>query len=155
MEVVLKYQLNKNWSVENNVAVNIISNQSSRPEYRGSSGRGPNNIGEGRYGSSYVPPYIYNALLNFGWKRANLHYQYSAAHTWQWPGWSATTRKDAFTLKPVPRYDLLNAHFGVDVIKHAGVALEGYNLLDNRHTEWRGDESYFGRIIWARLDVRY
>jgi len=157
MEVVLKYQLNRHWNVENNVAVNIISNRSLRPEYRGASGRGPNNVGEGRYGASYVPPYIYNAILNFRGKRvhANLHYQHSAAHTWQWPSWSATTGKDSFTLKPVPRYDILNAYVGVNFTEHLGAAIEGYNLLDDRHTEWRGDESYFGRIIWAKINARY
>ncbi len=39
-------------------------------------------------------------------------------------------------------------------MKGLTLSLEGINLADNLHTEWRGDKSYFGRMMWARVTYK-
>ncbi len=155
VEATVHYRFGKYWSVENNFSATTISNRSSRREYQGREGRGVNGVGQGRYGAEYVPAFIDGALLQFdrGRAHANFQYQYSAAHTWQWPSWSPATGLDQLQLKPVPGYGILNAYFGIDLTKNLGLAIESYNLADNHHTEWRGDESYFGREVRAVINI--
>ena len=40
------------------------------------------------------------------------------------------------------------------VMKGLTLSVEGINLADNLHTEWRGDKSYFGRMVWARITYK-
>jgi outer membrane receptor for ferrienterochelin and colicin len=157
LELAVRYDFSRHFNIENNLSFTSVSNDSSKPEYQGTLLRGPNHLGEGRYGATYVPPYIYNAIAHFTWRKSqiNLYYQYTAAHTWQWPKWSAATGQDVLEVKPVPGYDTLNAYVSIDAFKYLTLAFEGYNLLDNRHTEWRGDESYFGRELWGKIILRY
>jgi len=155
VEGVAKYRFRKYWSLENHFSFTTISNRSFRPEYRGTSGAGVNGVGQGRYGAEYTPPVLYQPIVSFERNRfqTSAQYQYAAAHTWQWPSWSASTGRESFLLKPVPGYGILNWYAGVDLGQGFRLALEAYNLLDNRHTEWRGDESYFGRALRVRLQL--
>lgn len=154
-EATVQYKYRKHWRLENNFAFTGVSNRSSKLEYRGADGQGANGVGQGRYGAEYVPPYIENAVVNFdqGKAHARLQYQYSAAHTWQWPSWNPATGVDQLQLKPVPGYGTWDAYAAIDLSNNFGLAFQAYNLLDNRHTEWRGDESYFGRAIWGTINI--
>lgn len=156
-EAVIKYQMNKYFSLENNLSYTKVISSSNKKEYQGTSGNGINNVGQGRFGDNYVPSFIYNALLNFNWEfiNANLQYQYTSAHTWQWPLWNPKTTLDDLQLKPVQAYGILNTHIGFNLIENVGISLDAYNLLDNQHTEWRGDESYFGRQFYSTLNLKF
>lgn len=156
VEVDATYQANRYLGIQNNVAFTSVFNESSNASTVGATLRGANGVGQGRYGAGFLPPWVYNAIVNADWRRLHtkVHYQYTAAHTWQWPGWTAAGG-DAMTLKPVPGYSTVGAHVGVDVMKHVSLAFEGVNLFDTLHTEWRGDESYFGRQYWGKLTVEF
>jgi outer membrane receptor for ferrienterochelin and colicin len=156
-ELDLRFKLDRRWTLSVNLAATDVSNESSRPEYGGSGGDGPQGVGEGRYGASYVPPIVVNAILDFERHplRGYLNYQYTDAHTWQWPTWNASTGRDSLDLKPVPSYSIVNFHLGLSLGSHLELAVEGYNVFNELHTEWRGDESYFGRTLWAGITGRF
>ncbi len=157
LELEVRLEPRRQWSFTNNLTLTAVSNTSSNAAYIGEDGSGPAGIGQGRFGEQYVPPVIYNAVLaaTEGRFRGNLHYQYTGAHTWQWPAWNATTGRDGFDRKPVPGYGLLNAAAHWKLTSGVTVGVEAYNLLDNRHTEWRGDESYFGRAVSFRMEFDF
>ncbi|MGH9362628.1 MAG: TonB-dependent receptor plug domain-containing protein [Thermoanaerobaculia bacterium] len=133
---------------EGNVSLAEVSNTSERGAAAGAASR---------YGEDYVPPYVANALLGFDWPRVRgfVHYQHVGAHTWLWPSWSPATGRDRPTEKPVPDYGLLNAHLAFPITRNLTAAVAGRNLLNDLHTEWRGDTSYFGRQVWFSLGVDF
>ncbi|HEX5758822.1 MAG TPA: TonB-dependent receptor [Thermoanaerobaculia bacterium] len=110
-----------------------------------------------RYGEDYVPPYITNAIVGFDWPRVRgfVHYQHVGSHTWIWPSWNASSGLDRPTEKPVPDYGLLAAQIAFPITRNITAAVAGQNLLDDLHTEWRGDTSYFGRQVWFSLGVGF
>lgn len=155
VELELKYELTRSASIESNLAITEVSNRSTNPAYQGRDGKGVLEVGQGRYGSEYVPPYVFNTIVTFTPPRmqVRLHYQMVGGHAWQWPAWNSATGLDAFGLKPVPAYELLNAHVLFGVRPGFDVGLQADNLLNERHTEWRGDESFFGRSLSAKVRV--
>ena len=96
-------------------------------------------------------------MVGFDWPRLRgfVHYQHVGSHNWTWPSWSASTGTDRPTQKPVPSYGLLNASLGFPLTRSIVVTVAGQNLLDDLHTEWRGDTSYFGRQMWVGLEVGF
>jgi iron complex outermembrane receptor protein len=146
LEAGFKASLSAHLSLEANVALAEVENTSERGAAAPS-----------RYGEDYVPPYVANALVGLDWPRLRgfVHYQHVGSHNWTWPSWSASTGLDRPTEKPVPSYGLLNASLGFPLTRSIVVSVAGQNLLDDLHTEWRGDTSYFGRQMWVGLEVGF
>jgi iron complex outermembrane receptor protein len=146
LETGFKTSLLPHLSLEGNVALVDVGNTSETGAAAAS-----------RYGDDYVPPYVANALLGLDWPRLRgfIHYQQVGSHTWLWPSWNPATGKDRLTEKPVPSYGLLNAQLGVPITHAITLSVSGQNLLDDQHTEWRGDSSYFGRQLWVSLGVGF
>ncbi len=146
LETGFKASLGAHLSLEANVALAEVANTSERGAAAPS-----------RYGEDYVPPYVANALVGLDWPRLRgfVHYQQVGSHTWLWPSWNPASGRDRVTEKPVPSYGLLNAALTVPVTRWLSLSVSGQNLLDDLHTEWRGDSSYFGRQVWAGLEVGF
>ena len=154
IEMIARYRINTSLEFEGNATFTSMKN--SDKNYGDGTSHGINNIGEGRYGGQYTPPFILNFIAKYDWKilSINIHYQYTGAHQWQWPSWDSTTGLDRLQLKPVNDYGTLNARINAQLFKGFTLSVEGINLADNLHTEWRGDKSYFGRMIWGRITYR-
>jgi len=157
VEFETDYRFTSNLSSGFNITATQVKNETSLPEYReNAAGRiagQVNTFGEGRYGDDYFPSYTYKVFANYRWSRVNsrLEFHHVDHHNWAWPGF--TNPNNTFSSKPVEAYQLLNASVTFNAFENASVTLEGLNLLDSRHTEWRGDESFFGRVVWLRLNA--
>jgi len=108
--VIARYRINSALEFEGNATFTSIEN--SDANYGDGTSHGVNNIGEGRYGAQYTPPFVLNFITKYDWKilSFNLHYQYTGAHLWQWPSWDSSTGLDRLQLKPVNDYGSLPSY---------------------------------------------
>lgn len=143
-----------NWV--NSVSFNTLDNSSSDPDYT------DDGFGEGRYGDEYVPPIIFNSTVNYDYSNftGQLAFEYVAEHDWYWPGYDdpavlGGSGTESRSRKPVPGYSTVNGSIGYEVNDRYRVSVEGYNLLDNAHTEWRGDKGHTGRMVWGTVSAKF
>jgi iron complex outermembrane receptor protein len=146
VELEMKFQATAQWAIGADYSYTHVENSSSDPQYQD-----PNGLGEGRYGDQYVPESIVSGYVAYTGDllSGKVIYQHTDAHVWQWPSWKAAG--DSLSAKQVPSYGLWNATLAVHPRENLTLSLHGQNLLDKLHTEWRGDKSFFGRTLWARI----
>lgn len=151
-EVEVKWSIADHWTSGLSYAYTDIKNTSTDADYQNFNG-----LGEGRFGEQYVPGQILKADLTFSLHRfkARMFVQRVSDHKWQWPSWKSDTGLDKLSEKPVPAYTTVDFHIAYQATDSINLSFQGRNVFNNKHTEWRGDKSYFGRQMWARAEYRW